>query len=292
MGGTGGEGGTGGMGGPGGTYASDCVAVARPELAPLVTSGIAETGPRRAAALSMPGLSPAACPPDGGGGGENGWAGGVKLVTPGAADIGGVIGGRGIIGCIGACEGGTGGGVIRFAFGEGAYIPVEDCAGTIVCAGVGGAVWVTAANDCAGAELVTGAEAVEDPDEDTADIAEAGNAAAGPATALTPEPTIPTAACIPLIAADSATEAAATAAPAIDPPEIAGIDGVINAAPNASSVAPYRTPAPALLGHMNPKYSRFKSAIRGVNPPNTIGLMTSSAASSNRFACATGAGTI
>jgi hypothetical protein len=43
---------------------------------------------------------------------------------------------------------------------------------------------------------------------------------------------------------------------------------------------------------MNPKYSMFKSAIRGVNIPHTIGLMISSAASSNRFACATGAGTI
>ncbi len=228
------------------------MARAVPVLAPLETNGIAETGPRRAAALSMPGLSPAACPPDVGGGGENGWAGGAKLVTPGAADIGGVIGGRGIIGCTGACEGGTGGGVIRFAFGEGAYIPGEVWAGAIVCAGVGGAVWVTAAIDCAGGEEVTGAEAVEDPDEDTADIADAGNAAAGPATALAPELTIPTAACIPLIAADSATEAAATAAPAIDPPEMDGIDGAINADPNMSNVAPYRTPAAALLGHMNP----------------------------------------
>ena len=43
---------------------------------------------------------------------------------------------------------------------------------------------------------------------------------------------------------------------------------------------------------MNPKYSMFKSVIRGVNIPHTIGLMISSVASSNRFACATGAGTI
>jgi hypothetical protein len=43
---------------------------------------------------------------------------------------------------------------------------------------------------------------------------------------------------------------------------------------------------------MNPKYSRFKSVIRGVNAPNTIGLITSSVASSNRLACAGGAGTI
>jgi hypothetical protein len=133
---------------------------------------------------------------------------------------------------------------------------------------------------------------VEDPDDVIADIADAGKAAAGPATALTPEPTIPTAACIPLIAALSATVAAAIAAAAIDPPEIAGIDGVINAVPNASSVAPYRRPAEALLGHMNPKYSMFKSAIRGVNIPHTIGLIISSVASSNRFACVTGDGTI
>jgi len=90
----------------------------------------------------MPGLRPTAFPPEGGdGGGENGWAGGVNVVTPGAADIGGVTGGRGIIGCTGDCVvGGTGGGTIRFAFGEGAYMPVEDCAGAIVCAGVGGAL--------------------------------------------------------------------------------------------------------------------------------------------------------
>jgi hypothetical protein len=43
---------------------------------------------------------------------------------------------------------------------------------------------------------------------------------------------------------------------------------------------------------MNPKYSRFKSVIRGVNAPHTIGLITSSVASSNRLACAGGAGTI
>ena len=186
--------------------------------------------------------------------------------------------------------GGTGGGVIRFAFGDGANIPAEDCAGAIVCAGVGGAVWVTAANGCTGA-LLAGVD-TEDPDDDTALIAAAGAAAAGPATALTPEPTSPTAACIPLSAAPSANDAAAATPAATDPPEIAGNDGIINAAPNPSNAAPYRTPAAALLGHINPKYSTFKSAIRGVNAPNTIGLITSSAASSNRFACAGGAGTI
>jgi hypothetical protein len=78
----------------------------------------------------------------------------------------------------------------------------------------------------------------EDPEELIALIAAAGNAAAGEATALTPELTIPTVACIPLSAALSATEAAATATAAIDPPEIAGVDGIINAAPNPSNAAP------------------------------------------------------
>ena len=203
---------------------------------PLLTSGIAETGPRSAAALSMPGFSPAAFPPDGGGG-ENGSAGGAKLVTPGEAGIAG-IGGRGTIGCTGGCAaGGTGGGLNRLALVEGAYIPVDACEGAIDCTGAGGAVWVTAANGCAGT-LVAGAEATEDPDEDTADIAVAGREAAGPATALAPEPTIPTAACIPLSAAPSASEAPAATPATTDPPEIAGIDGVINAVPKASSVAP------------------------------------------------------
>ena len=48
------------------------MAVASPALAPLVTSGVAETGPRKAEALSMPGLRPTAFPPGGEGGGENG----------------------------------------------------------------------------------------------------------------------------------------------------------------------------------------------------------------------------
>jgi hypothetical protein len=266
------------------------VAVASPEVAALVVSGIAETGPRNAEAFSMPGASPVARPAVGGGGGENGWAGGVKLVIPGAAGIG--VGGRGIIGCaIGGCAlGGTGGGVTNDA-GGGANIPADDCDGTIVCAGAGGATCCTAANGCTGA-LVAGALATEDPDDDTALIAAAGNAAAGDIAADTPVPATLIAACIPLSAAPSANDAAAATPAPIAPPEIAGIEGVISAEPSPSNAAPYRTPAPALLGHINPKYSRFKSAIRGVNAPNTIGLITSSVASSNRFACAGGAGTI
>jgi hypothetical protein len=212
------------------------VAVASPEVAGLVVSGMAETGPRSAEAFSMPGARPVGRPADGGGGGENGWAGGVKLVIPGAAGIG--VGGRGIIGCAsgGCAVAGTGGGVIRFAFGDGANIPADDGAGASVCAGLGGAVWVTAANGCTGA--VVGALATEDPDEDTALIAAAGSAAAGEATALTPELTIPTVACIPLSAALSATVAAAATPAAIDPPAMEGIDGIINAAPNPSNAAP------------------------------------------------------
>jgi hypothetical protein len=206
-------------------------------VAAVVVSGMAETGPRSAEALSMPGARPVARPALGGGGGENGWAGGTKLVTPGAAGIGVGVGGR--ISCaIGGCTavGGTGGGVIRFAFGDGANIPAEDGAGAIDCAGVGGAICCTGAIGWAGT-LVAGVE-TEDPEELTAGNAAAGNAAAGPATALAPELTIPTAACIPLNAALSATEAAATATAAIDPPETAGNDGVINAAPNPSNAAP------------------------------------------------------
>ncbi len=79
----------------------------------------------------MPGPKPAARPAVGGGG-ENGWAGGTKLVTPGAAGIGGATGaGRGVNNCAaGDSAAGfetTGG--ITAALGGGANIPAEDCAG-------------------------------------------------------------------------------------------------------------------------------------------------------------------
>jgi hypothetical protein len=106
------------------------VAVARAEVA-VVVSGMVETGPRNADALSMPGPSPAARPAVGGGG-ENGWAGGTKLVTPGAAGIGGATGaGRGVNNCAAgdsAAGFGTTGGITA-ALGGGANIPAEDCAG-------------------------------------------------------------------------------------------------------------------------------------------------------------------
>jgi len=94
--------------------------VVRVEVAAVVVSGRVATGPRSAAALSMPGLSPAAWPPDGGGG-ENGWAGGTKLVTPGAAAG---IGGAAVTGGTVAGTAGLGAGGVTAALGGGANIPI------------------------------------------------------------------------------------------------------------------------------------------------------------------------
>ncbi len=96
----------------------------------------------------------------------------------------------------------------------------------------------TVAIGCTGGVEDTGALDTDDAEEVTALNAAAGSAAAGEATALIPVPAAPTAACIPLRAALSATVAAATATAAADPPEIAGNDGAINAAPNPSNAAP------------------------------------------------------
>ena len=89
-----------GRGTSGVTYASGWVARLEAVVSGLVSNavlaGVVPTGPRNAEALSMPGLSPAALPPDGGGG-ENGSAGLAKLVTPGAAD--------GVIVCTGGLAG-------------------------------------------------------------------------------------------------------------------------------------------------------------------------------------------
>jgi hypothetical protein len=94
-------------------------AVVRGLVSNAVLAGVVPTGPRSAEALSMPGLSPAALPPDGGGGGENGSAGLAKLVTPGAAD--------GVIVCTGGLTGITGlgaDGVNAAAAAGGANIPI------------------------------------------------------------------------------------------------------------------------------------------------------------------------
>jgi hypothetical protein len=109
------------------------VAVARVELA-VVVSGMADTGPRSADALSMPGFRPAARPAVGGRGGENGCAGGTKLVTPGAAGIGEATGaGRGVNNCAAGDSATAGlgatGGASTDAAGGAANIPTEDCPG-------------------------------------------------------------------------------------------------------------------------------------------------------------------
>lgn len=68
--------------------------------------------------------------------------------------------------------------------------------------------------------------------------------------------------------------AAASAGADTDPPANDGrADNADNAAASASNPAPYRSPAEALLGHMNPKYSVSKSISRGVNAPHTNGLI-------------------
>jgi hypothetical protein len=88
----------------------------------VVVSGMVDTGPRSAAALSMPGTTLAARPAVGGA--ANGSAGLMKLVTPGAA-AGAAI--------AGACTGGAtvvagAGAVINAAVGGAANIP--EVAGT------------------------------------------------------------------------------------------------------------------------------------------------------------------
>jgi hypothetical protein len=100
----------------------------------VVVNGMVDTGPRNAAALSMPGFRPAARPAVGGGG-ANGWAGGTKLVTPGAAaGIGGATGaGRGVNNCAAGDSAAAGlgatGAAITAALGGWANIPTEVCAG-------------------------------------------------------------------------------------------------------------------------------------------------------------------
>ena len=104
----------------GDTYASGWVAgleaLVRGLVSSAVLAGAEPTGPRSAVALSMPGCSPTAFPPDGGGGGLNGSAGLAKLVTPGAAD--------GVIACTGALAGIAGADGVNAAAAGGANIPI------------------------------------------------------------------------------------------------------------------------------------------------------------------------
>jgi hypothetical protein len=216
------------------------VAVARVEVA-VVVSGMVVTGPRSAAALSMPGPRPAARPAVGGGG-ANGWAGGTKLVTPGAVGIEPGIGaGRGVnswaSGGWAAAGFGTAGGLITAAVGGGANMLIAGAwAGASGWAGTGDTCWTAAIGWAAGAELVT--DEAADTVEVTALSAAAGAADAGDTTAIAPDSAACNPACIPLKAAPSATDAAAIASAAGEPPDTAGNDGVINAAPKPSNAAP------------------------------------------------------
>jgi hypothetical protein len=117
-----------GRGTSGVTYARGSVArldaVVRGLVSNAVLAGAVPTGPRRAEALSMPGLRPTAFPPEGGGG-ENGSVGLAKLVTPGAAD--------GAMVCTGGLDGiaGLGAEGVSAAAAGGANMPIAggwDCA--------------------------------------------------------------------------------------------------------------------------------------------------------------------
>ena len=271
-----------GRGTSGVTYASGWVARLEAVVSGLVSSavlaGAVPTGPRSAEALSMPGLSPAACPPEGGGGGENGSAGLAKLVTPGAAD-GAMVCTGGLVGMAGLE------GVSAAAAAGGANIP---SAGGADC-GIDGA---TGAWDCTAASgdtpevllLVFGDDNDDCPDREPAcdapEVAgEIAEVAACPVALITAD--------IIDIPEFDATSAAAIAGAATEPPASDGnADRLDNAAPNASNPAPYRKPADALLGHMNPKYSPSKSISRGVNAPNTNGLIALSTPHSPRLASA------
>ena len=84
-----------------------------------------------------------------------------------------------------------------------------------------------------------------------------------------------------------ATSAAAIAGAATEPPANDGnAESPDNAAAKASNPAPYRNPAEALLGHINPKYSPSNSINRPVNIPNTHGLIALSMPHSPRLALA------
>jgi hypothetical protein len=245
-----------------------------------VLVGVVVTGPRSAEALSMPGLKPVACPPEGEGigGALNGSAGFMKLVTPGGAAPEPVTGDI-------VCTGGAGAGALTAALDGGKNIPVVGaCAWPID--GIAGACEDTlASGDTVGVlGLLDGADNgawPTNPDAcDTTDVAgEITAVAACSALLITAEAIV-----IPALAA---TSAAAIAGAATEPPAIDGnAESPANAAPNASNPAPYRSPAEALLGHMNPKYSVSKSISRGVNAPNTDGLIPLSTTYSKRFALA------
>jgi hypothetical protein len=91
--------------------------VVRGSVSTAVLAEAVVTGPRSAAALSMPGLKPVACPPEGIGGALNGSAGFIKLVTPGGAAPDPVTGDS-------VCTGGAGAGALTAALEGGKNMPV------------------------------------------------------------------------------------------------------------------------------------------------------------------------
>jgi hypothetical protein len=242
-----------------------------------VAAGAVETGPRSAEAFSMPGLNPVACPPEGIGGALNGSAGLTKLVTPGgAADT--PAGGDNV------CTGGAGAGALTAALDGGKNIPIAGLWAWAIDGAAGAWLDTLASGDTVGVlGLVAGADSdwPANPEAcDATDVAGEITAVAACSVALM----VALAMVIPALAA---TSAAAIAGAATDPPATDGnADSPANPAPNASNPAPYRNPAEALLGHINPKYSVSKSINRGVNAPNTDGLIPLSTTYSNRFAFA------
>lgn len=196
-----------------------------------VLPGAVPTGPRRAEALSMPGLRPAAFPPEGGGGGLKGSLGLAKLVTPGAAE--------GVMACTGGLAGtaGVGADGVSAAAAGGANIPIPDSCG---CDNDGD----TGACDCT-------APRAEIPDEMVLVFgADNGVWLARELSCVVAEllgEFFEVAACsVALITADiidmpafDATSAAADAGAVIAPPAREGnADNPANAAPSASSPAP------------------------------------------------------
>jgi hypothetical protein len=118
-----------------------------------VLAGAVETGPRSAAALSMPGLRPVACPPEGIGGALNGSAGLTKLVTPGDTAPGEPVTGDSV------CAGGAGTGALTAALEGGKNMPIAGVCAWAVDGAAGPCVDTLAIGDTVGVPgLVAGAD--------------------------------------------------------------------------------------------------------------------------------------
>jgi hypothetical protein len=201
----------------------------------VLAMGAVVTGPRSAAAFSMPGFKPAACPPDGVGGAVNGVAGLTKLVTPGGAAPGPVAGASVCTGGEAVVVGGVGG--LTAAVGGGVNMLIAG-AWAWARAGMAGA-WVCtlAIGDTVGAlVLVAGADSGAWPSRPAA---ASGAAAAGEITAVAACSAVLIAAEAIEIPALAATSAAAIAGAATEPPAIVGsAESAANAAPKPSNPAP------------------------------------------------------